>query len=643
MSKEMRLLRTCIFGVLLCAAELGYAEGQRYEPWRIVSAADWHSAEGGVVSKNPEAFKRKQEFEKRLIAGTVACKPDVVLIAGDVGQGHWTQGKLKRKGILKKGETIENAIYRLGDKTYRSMRENFAAAGIDRLWVCPGDHDIGDNNWPPGSEKSRCVPYHRSIFGRSFNMQDRKWLWPDVVCGVPARPKRTKYCNTSFAVLHKNVLFVMVDIFHQEGPNDRLHQRYGSIAADVKGSHLAWFERVLAAGRRDKSVRYIFVQAHTPALPPVRAQSSSMMMADRFDQSNLWQTMRRHNVDLYFAGEVHATTVSKDPKSNIVQIVTNCSSPTMITVHDDKLEFQTFTRELGEDGKPLPNPFYEEHKLTIRKEGGEIEFVGGKGVLKPIDVDAVFIHYAFEKIALTKFGTRWMDTTILNHGEFNFLYDGRAPNSRIVPGKLGNGITFDSGGTVHVHGTGPFGFFDQTERTFSIWFKTTTTGKHNLVCGDNGYKMRKWNGAGFMDLVLDDGRLVVRTSAGETTVSGPKLNDGKWHHAALVVSPKAKTLADIRVHADGEECSWIGVDGAKQPVVVKSNIYGISLAGPHRPVWKKGVLYKFDHFKGVIDDFAAWYRALSGEEIRQLYDLANTKQMNAGEVDRLFRQSRNPR
>ena len=247
-------------------------------PWRIVSAADWHSAEGGVMSTDPQAFDRNQASEQRLIAGIVAVKPEVVIIAGDVGSGHWTTGALRKAGVLQPGESIEAAIHRLGDRTYRSMRENFAAASVNRLWLCVGDHGLGDNDWAPGSERANCVPFHREIFGTSFNTAKGQWLWPATVCGVPARPLDTAYENTSFAVRHKNVLFVQVDIFHQEGPNKRLHPRHGTINPDLAGAHLAWFRRVLAAGRRDQDIRYIFVQAHTPCLPPVRAQSSSMMM-----------------------------------------------------------------------------------------------------------------------------------------------------------------------------------------------------------------------------------------------------------------------------------------------------------------------------------------------------------------------------
>ena len=628
--------------VLLCLPALaGAAEGP-VAPWTIVSASDWHSAEGGVLSKGAANFERNQQSERRLIAGTVACRPDVVLIAGDVGSGHWTRASLKAAGALKPGETIEQAIGRLGEKTYRAMKDNFAAAGVERLFLCVGDHGLGDNDWPPGSERATSIPYHRATFGRSYNTDRQgKWLWPETVCGAAARPMGTKYRDTSFAVRHKNVLFVMVDIFRQDGPNDRLHPRHGSINPDLAGAHLAWFEKVLAAGRGDKAVRYVFVQAHTPALPPVRGQSSSMMMADKFGQSNLWRAMRTHRVDLCFAGEVHATTLTKDPLSDVVQLVTDRNMPTKITVHADKLELQTFSRKLDPDGRPLANPLHEEHKVTIDKRGGRTAFIGGKGVLKPLDTDAVFIHYPFDQLQPTPFGSAKYDrpTTVRNHGELNCTYDARTRNGWPVEGKLGKGLTFSENGVVDVHGTGPFGFFDRTERTLAIWLRTTAGGKRNVFCAGSGLKGNKWGGGGFMDLVLADGKLLVRTSAGEAPIAGPPLNDGQWHHAALVVAPNARALADLRVYVDGARTPWAkGVDPTTK-ITARMGIYGISLGGSHRPVWKgRPPNDKFASFPGAIDDFAAWYRALTDAEVRALHDLADTKDLNASQVDRLFRQ-----
>jgi hypothetical protein len=621
-----------IFSMLASMLQPVWAEA----PWTIVSASDWHSAEGGVTSPNPQNFERNQASERRLITGTVACKPEVVIIAGDMGSGHWTMGQLRKAGILQQGETIEAAIHRLGDKTYRSMRENFAAAGVKRLWVCVGDHGLGDNDWAPGSERSKCVPFHREIFGKSYNMADGEWLWPARVCGVPARPLGTPYENTSFAACHKNALFVQVDIFHQKDPGQRVHPRHGSIKPDLEGDHLAWFRTVLDAARNDPKIKYIFVQAHTPCLAPVRAQSSSMMMVTDSTDSNLWQAMRSGSVDLFFAGEVHATTVSKDPQSDLIQVVTDRHMPTMITVHEDKLVLQCFDRSLGPDGEPKPDARHAEHTLTIHKTPGKMAFSNAKGVLKPLDTQAIFLHYSFDGLKPTPLGSR-QGSVVLNRGELDTPYHARARQCQTSKGQLGSALTFAPGGTVHVNGTGPFGFFDQSERTFCLWFKTQETSKTNLICAGSGLKGNHWGGTGFMDLVLDRGRLSVRTSAGETRLADPPLNNGQWHHVALVVMPNARTLAHVRVYVDGQRRDWAVAAAAEKEITARMGIYGMSLAGPHRPVWKKGKLGPFTAFEGAIDDFAAWYRALSDAEIKQLYDLAVTKQMNASQVDEQFR------
>ena len=589
-----------------------------FEPWHIVSAADWHSAEGGVTSKDPERFMTNQTQEHQLIKGTLFGSPDVVLIAGDVGSGHWTAGALHKAGALESGESIEQAIHRLGTKTYRAMKKNFADAGIERLFLCIGDHGLGDNDWAPGSERAFCVPFHREIFGKSFNTDSQgNWLWPETVCGAPARPLGTKYKNTSYAVRHKNVLFVMVDVFHQEGPNDRIHPRHGSIKPDLIGPHLQWFESVLQAARHEETVRYVFVQGHTPALPPVRAQSSSMMMADRFDRSNLWQAMRKHKVDLYFAGEVHATTVSKDPLSDLVQIVTDRNLPTRITVYDDKLELQCFDRRLETDGSVKQNPLCSEHTLTIDKSGPEMAFRNARGFLQPLDRNALSIHYSFDNLEPTPFGSqRDRRTTVRNHGRLDGTYDARTWNTALADGKIGHGLQLGDTGVVDVHGTGPFGLFDSTDRTLAIWLQTTSAGQHNIICAGSGLKSKAPGPTGYMDLAVKGGMLFVRTSAGEIPLTHTPINDGTWHHVAFVVQPKARTLQNIKTFLDGKPIAWADSVDSSQPIEARMAIYGISLGGSHRPVWAKSKRKPgTPTLPGVIDDFAAWYRALSENEI----------------------------
>jgi len=585
------------------------------------------------MSADPTRFEENQRTEARIIRGTLSVNPEVVLIAGDVGSGHWTMGALRKAGVLREGETIEEAIHRLGEKTYRSMKNNFARAGVERLLLCPGDHGLGDNDWPPGSERAQCVPYHREIFGLSFNTDGQgQWLWPATVCGVPSRPLDTKYRNTSFAVQHKNVLFVQVDIFHQEGPNDRLHRRHGSILPDVVGAHAAWLDTILAAGRADPSVRYIFVQAHTPVLPPVRAQSSSMMMAAGYDRSNLWRLMRKHRVDLYFAGEVHATTVSRDPESDLVQVVTDRNMPTRIVVCDDRLTLQCFNRGLMPGGVVRSAPLINDHVMTILKPADSEMSMIGQGVLKPLDLRRVQIHFPLDYIKPATGGSPWGSDR--NQGELSVTYDARVGKHRSVDGKFRRGIELLPGSAIDVNGNGPFGVFDRTERTFSIWFRTTSKEKYNLICGSSG---TAWKIAGLsqaMDLGIDAGRPFLRTSAGEISVQSESLADGLWHHAVLVVQPEARSLDDIRVYVDGTARDWDESVDRQTPIVARMSIYGISLGFTPRPVWSKSKrLQGVETFEGAIDDFAAWYRALSAEEIATLHSLGESEGLNASLVD----------
>ena len=105
--------------------------------------------------------------------------------------------------------------------------------------------------------------------------------------------------GTAFWFVHKDVLFVAVDVFEKgEG-------KQGGIVAQVTGKQLAWLEKTLQLHR---GIRHVIVMGHTPVLGPVRKRSSSGLMLEAGRQSPLWQTIKKYRVDLYLCGEVHAIT-----------------------------------------------------------------------------------------------------------------------------------------------------------------------------------------------------------------------------------------------------------------------------------------------------------------------------------------------
>ena len=57
---------------------------------------------------------------------------------------------------------------------------------------------------------------------------------------------------------------------------------------------------------------------HTPILGPVAKESSSGLMLEGGQESPLWQALKKHKVDLYLCGEVHAITCT--PADGVLQI-----------------------------------------------------------------------------------------------------------------------------------------------------------------------------------------------------------------------------------------------------------------------------------------------------------------------------------
>jgi hypothetical protein len=149
--------------------------------------------------------------------------------------------------------------------------------------------------------------------------------------------------GTAFYWVHKNALFVSVDVFEKGKSNQ------GEIAAGVTGEQLEWFEKVLS--ENGPKVDHIVVMGHTPILRPVRTFSSSGMLTVQGRDSGFWKAMAKHGVDLYLCGEVHAVTCTQ--RDGIQQIAhggligrTTKPNYLLVTVHKDRLELDLKEIEL---------------------------------------------------------------------------------------------------------------------------------------------------------------------------------------------------------------------------------------------------------------------------------------------------------
>ena len=273
--------------------------------------------------------------------------PAFAMVAGDLVMGHW-------------GTTPEE-ISQWADRYYPPWIKRFRDHGI-KVYTAIGDHEIGDNPWH--GEKAEAVPFYKEAFRQHLKMPLNG---PEHMQG------------TAFYWVHKNALFVSVDVFEFGKSKE------GEIAAGVTGKQIEWLEKVLAS--HQNKVDHIIVMGHTPILRPVRTFSSSGMLLEKGRESELWNTMVKYGVDLYIAGEVHAVTCTQ--RDGIQQVAhggligrTNKPNYMLVTVYKNKL------------------------KLEIK----EIDLVNGKGMLWQQDknrgpFDTITISDARKKEGFTSIGT----------------------------------------------------------------------------------------------------------------------------------------------------------------------------------------------------------------------------------------------
>lgn len=235
------------------------------------------------------------------IFGQLAAQDaDDYLVAGDLVEGQW---QLDR-GNHRVFGTGEAAVTRAGNAYYSRWKSYWREAGVDtdRVRVAVGDHEIGDNLPRAGTRQYAAFDRFKGVFARQFTA-------PGGRPRYRMHPSTGQHADTAYAVwLAPSVLLLSVDVFTR---------RRSGVRATVDDAQLAWVRRVLARTDPDDTV---LVQGHTPVLGPVRTFASSHLRLDGGERSAFWQLLRRHDVDLYLAGEVHADTAVQRAPGEPVQV-----------------------------------------------------------------------------------------------------------------------------------------------------------------------------------------------------------------------------------------------------------------------------------------------------------------------------------
>lgn len=274
-TKILICIHIVTFVALFSASGVNASKQKMSKSWTFVSIPDF---------LNVDTLYPEPQWEDALsytLKSIKAENPDFVLVAGDLVMGHWDYPEKR----IDTGEAVEGkeGVRYWASVYYPAWKERFKAHDL-QVYTAIGDHEIGDNPWPAGSRRLQCVPEYKRMFAKYMEMPKNG---PDHMKG------------TAFYVKHKNVLIVSVDVF-EEGKS-----KQGELAAQVTGKQLDWLDATLKA---NSDIDHVVVMGHTPIVGPVRKESSSGMLLEKGTDSELWQMMKKHKVDLYLCGEVHAIT-----------------------------------------------------------------------------------------------------------------------------------------------------------------------------------------------------------------------------------------------------------------------------------------------------------------------------------------------
>ncbi len=203
-------------------------------------------------------------------------------------------------------------------------------------------------------------------------------------------------------------------------------------------------------------------------------------------------------------------------------------------------------------------------------------------------------------------------------GNYNGLLKGN-PSWQPVGGKY-NGAIELNGSSDYIEIPGYKGITANKPRTVMTWLKTSATGNVTFAhWGDTGTGRAWFN-------QLDDGVLRVAVWGGWVKGSTP-LNDGQWHHVAIVLPNKTDVnITDVKLYIDGT------VDSVADSLPCAVNTAAqndVMLGGYHI-----GANY-VANFAGLIDDVRIYNKALTPAEISDAMNNApvTTNQLTPNTLD----------
>lgn len=614
----------------------GSDSGDNSGPWTFVSFPDFLNADIGDVSALTTAVNSTNAAHEAAIAAVLDAmaseQPDFVLVAGDLVNGHWYSDASGVQVFGPVGTLQEKtaAVVAAANVYYPQWKKRFADRGLT-VYAAVGDHELGDNNWPASADKSFLVPTYKQEWAKQFTLDGS---------GTPLfanRPVGTAFENTAYAVRHKNVLLVTVDVFRQDDPAQVIDSKTGSVRTDVVGGQLAWLDSVLAAAAEDPQIDHVIVQGHVPVLLPVRRQSSSGLTMPGAGDSEFWQALANHEVDLYLAGEMHdMSTANLGDVEQVVHGGIMGYAPTISylvgRVYPDRIELELKSAELEypaenttrlwQAGSNRPRAQYSIRStgftsagtLVLDKSGDATQYLSRSGYFIPIGGTGVglAVHLPFDESS---------GNSAANHGSTGAANNGAIENATFVAGKFGNALSFDNVDRV-VAGAPPVS--GNNVRTTSVWVRVDPAAAIRTV-----FTFGTNSGGGKWDTDIDaTGLYELGIGQGRTDATGsPPVTDNAWHHLVTVLPQGATTLSGVRMYIDGNPITF----SAASTTMIDTKTGNIMIG-------QSANAQATQQFAGIVDDFAIWSQELDAAQVRALYSFGteSTLGYDAGEVQALF-------
>jgi hypothetical protein len=615
--------------------------------WKFVSMPDflgYDLGDVGTLTGLADSTNTFHEDAVSYVLDSIASEnPDFVLVAGNLVGGAW-HADIDAVGAFGPISTLaekELAVQAAADTYYPQWLERFALRGIP-VHASLGDRDLGGTPWPSSFERSHLVDDYKRAWARHLT------TLPGDLPRYEDRPAGAAE-TTAYAFKHKNMLVLTADVFRFEDGADLGAQ--GSVALDIDADQLAWMNAVFTAAAVDPSIEYLVVQGHVPVIKPVRFQASTNLGLDGATTSPFWQALADAGVDLYLSGQAHAMTTSGAdgveqvchggalgvPQARTVSYLVGSVYPDRIELELKWIDVTYNPLDvslLWQTGSERPRAELHLDEATGFTTAGTmiVDHTGPSPVIR--DRTGYFLRYGQQPAAglmvhLPLDAAEGNRTA--NLGFSTALNRGSLTGGTFAAGRLGDALTLATGERVQA---GPTPISSSWPRTVSVWLKTAAgTGVTTPLAMGRNATGAKWDididhaSGGVIELGISGART---NGAGSTPV-----NDGAWHHVAMVLPAGGDSLDEVKIYVDG-----VAITSVATAAAINTAAELADQAGSERQLilGHSANGSASQPFVGQLDDVAVWSRGLDAGEVRALVSLASTAGLayDAGDVDALL-------